>query len=218
MSWQALTVQFSSKGFLLLILIFSNGESVTFNSPKIQLGFSSYVTALLCVFIQQSTKLCVSSYLSTSKTLYFNPSSQMLHVLRNLHGLGHCSIVDKSSAYSAKGPGFTTRWRQEFININCMFSSFEKIKLQLGPTLKKIIIIIYMEGGTHNFCVFWFKMDRFWSSIWNFLAFLHKPLILDTYAFVAHNFFLLNHQTICLLVLSNIEFEPGREVAKRSKI
>ena len=45
--------------------------------------------------------------------------------------------MDKSSAYSAKGPGFTTRWRQEFININCMFCSFEKIKLQLGPTNKK---------------------------------------------------------------------------------
>ena len=42
-----------------------------------------------------------------------------------------------SSAYSAKGPGFTTWWRQEFIDINCMFCSIEKIKLQLGPTLIK---------------------------------------------------------------------------------
>ena len=47
--------------------------------------------------------------------------------------------MDKSSAYGAKGPGFNSRWRQEFIIIKlyCMFCSFEKIKLQLGPTNKK---------------------------------------------------------------------------------
>ena len=51
--------------------------------------------------------------------------------------MGHRSIVDKSSAYGAKGPGFKPQWRQEFINIKCMFCSFEKIKLRLGPTFKK---------------------------------------------------------------------------------
>ena len=35
--------------------------------------------------------------------------------------VGRRSIVDKSSTYGVKGPGFTTWWRQEFININCMF-------------------------------------------------------------------------------------------------
>ena len=48
--------------------------------------------------------------------------------------VGHRSIVDKSSAYGAKGPGFKTWWRQD---LYCMFCSFEKIKLRLGPTLKK---------------------------------------------------------------------------------
>ena len=53
---------------------------------------------------------------------------------------GHRSIVDKSSADGAKGPGFKTQWSQEFIIVKlyCMFCSFEDIKLQLGPTLKKI--------------------------------------------------------------------------------
>ena len=33
----------------------------------------------------------------------------------------HCGalcIVDKASAYGAKGPGFTTRWKQQFIFLN----------------------------------------------------------------------------------------------------
>ena len=51
--------------------------------------------------------------------------------------MGHLSIVDKSSAYGAKGPGFKTQWMQRFDNIECMFCSFEKIKLRLGPTFKK---------------------------------------------------------------------------------
>ena len=51
--------------------------------------------------------------------------------------VGRRSIVDKSSANGTKGPGLKPRWRQEFININFMFCSFEKIKLWLGPTLKK---------------------------------------------------------------------------------
>ena len=51
--------------------------------------------------------------------------------------MGHGSRVDKSSDYGAKGPGFKTRWKQEFIYINCLFCSFENIKLQLGQTLGK---------------------------------------------------------------------------------
>ena len=37
--------------------------------------------------------------------------------------VGDRSIVDKSSAYGAKGPGFTSQWRQEFIDINCNICS-----------------------------------------------------------------------------------------------
>ena len=53
--------------------------------------------------------------------------------------VGHRSIVDMASAYSAKGPGFTTRWRQQFINLKCIFCSlhFIEIKLRLGPNIKK---------------------------------------------------------------------------------
>ena len=53
--------------------------------------------------------------------------------------VGHPSIVDKSSAYGAKGPGFKTQWRQEFIDINCIVCSvnLRKIKLRLRQTLKK---------------------------------------------------------------------------------
>ena len=31
--------------------------------------------------------------------------------------VGHHSIVDKASAYGVKGPGLTSRWRQQFIKI-----------------------------------------------------------------------------------------------------
>ena len=40
--------------------------------------------------------------------------------------VGHRSIVDKSYAYGAKGPGFILRWIQEFININCIVGSENK--------------------------------------------------------------------------------------------
>ena len=52
--------------------------------------------------------------------------------------VGHHSIVDKSSAYDAKGPGFKMQWRQDFIYVNCMFCFFGQIQLRLGPTFKKI--------------------------------------------------------------------------------
>ena len=72
--------------------------------------------------------------------------------------LGHCRLVDMSSAYSAKGQGFTTQWRQEFIIINCIFCSFEKIKLQLGPTFKKnslqSLLIIF---------VYWTQLLKYWT-------------------------------------------------------
>ena len=37
--------------------------------------------------------------------------------------VGHRSTVGKSSAYGAKGSRFKTRWRQEFINVNCIVCS-----------------------------------------------------------------------------------------------
>ena len=37
--------------------------------------------------------------------------------------VGHRSIVGKSFAYGAKGPGFKTQWRQEFIITNCIVCS-----------------------------------------------------------------------------------------------
>ena len=65
--------------------------------------------------------------------------------------MGHRSIVDKSSAYGAKGPGFKPRWRQEFINIKCMFCSFEKIKLLLGPTIKKKVLVSQLSQKKNSF-------------------------------------------------------------------
>ena len=49
--------------------------------------------------------------------------------------MGRCCIVDKASAYGAKGPGFKIWWRQQFIDV-CSVHLI-KIKLRLGPTLKK---------------------------------------------------------------------------------
>ena len=51
--------------------------------------------------------------------------------------MGHLNTADKSAAYGAKGPGFKTRWRQEFIYLNCMVCSFDQIKFWLGLTFKK---------------------------------------------------------------------------------
>ena len=39
--------------------------------------------------------------------------------------MGHRSIVNKSSAYGAKGPRFKTWWRQEFINIKLFIRLME---------------------------------------------------------------------------------------------
>ena len=39
--------------------------------------------------------------------------------------------------YGTKGPRIEFPWRQEFLDINCMFCSFDLIKLRLGPTFKK---------------------------------------------------------------------------------
>ena len=46
-----------------------------------------------------------------------------METTKNSFGAGHRIIVDKSSAYGAKGPGFNSRWRQEFIIINCIVCS-----------------------------------------------------------------------------------------------
>ena len=51
--------------------------------------------------------------------------------------VGHSTIVEMSSAYCAKRPGFKTRRRQEFIYKKCIICLCEKLKLQLGPTFKK---------------------------------------------------------------------------------
>ena len=52
-------------------------------------------------------------------------------------GVGHRSIVEKLSAYNAKGPGFKTRWRQEFINIKLYVLFIWKNKAPIGAILKK---------------------------------------------------------------------------------
>ena len=53
--------------------------------------------------------------------------------------VGHRSKVNMASAYGAKGPGVITRWRQQFINLLCLFCSLQliEIKLRLGPTLRR---------------------------------------------------------------------------------
>ena len=46
--------------------------------------------------------------------------------------VGHSSIVDKSSAYSAKGPGFKTQWRMKIYLCLCVFISrkrFDKLSV-----------------------------------------------------------------------------------------
>ena len=53
--------------------------------------------------------------------------------------MGHRSILDMASAYGAKGPGFTTRWRQQFINLKMyvQFFAFDWNKATIGANLKK---------------------------------------------------------------------------------
>ena len=50
-----------------------------------------------------------SIFSSVTKKAILANYMQILHI-------GHCSKVDKVSAYGAKGPGFKTPWRQQFIN------------------------------------------------------------------------------------------------------
>ena len=57
----------------------------------------------------------------------------------------HRNIVDKSSAYRAKGPGFKLRGRQEFINIKCMFCLIWEKNSDWGQPLKKIYYFIRMS-------------------------------------------------------------------------
>ena len=76
-----------------------------------------------CIFVT-TTYFVQKNALNVISMLYYNSEQ-----------VGHCSIVDKSSAYSAKEPGFTSQWRQEFINKNCMFCSFEKNKAPVGANL-----------------------------------------------------------------------------------
>ena len=47
----------------------------------------------------------------------------------------HRNIVDKSSAYRAKGPRFKLWGRQEFINIKCMFCLIWEKKTPIGTNL-----------------------------------------------------------------------------------
>ena len=44
-----------------------------------------------------------------------NGYSVIVNKWKMLKKVGHRSILDKSSAYGAKGPGFKARWKQEFI-------------------------------------------------------------------------------------------------------
>ena len=61
--------------------------------------------------------------------------------VKNIESLwGRRSIVDKTSAYGAKQPGFKSWRRQEFININCIFCSFEKINSFEAIELSSIIV------------------------------------------------------------------------------
>ena len=72
--------------------------------------------------------------------------------------MGHRIIVDKSSAYGAKGPGFKTRWRMKIYLSNCVFICSEKelqyISLQhikellLGPTFIKTFTYKYSHKHT----------------------------------------------------------------------
>ena len=74
---------------------------------------------------------CVKGFLSVKKPLLMDYQNVNIMNLiwsfrcnKVLSGVvGHRSIVDKSSAYRAKGPGFNSRWRQEFICINCIACS-----------------------------------------------------------------------------------------------
>ena len=70
--------------------------------------------------------------------------------------VGRSSIVDKAYAYGAKEPGFTTRWRQQFINV-CSVHLI-KMELRLGPTYKK---------KKHHF---WKKkfLEQSFSTFWTY--------------------------------------------------
>ena len=76
--------------------------------------------------------------------------------------VGHHSIVDKASAYGAKGPGFTTRWKQQFIFLNVCsveFCSLIKNKAPLGAKLKKNIF--FDSNKNFNCCV---KSEKIWED------------------------------------------------------
>ena len=44
-------------------------------------------------------------------------NKKLLINLKKLGAVGHCSIVDKASAYGTKGPVLATMWRQQFMNL-----------------------------------------------------------------------------------------------------
>ena len=56
--------------------------------------------------------------------------------------VGRRSIVDMASAYGAKGPRFTSRWRHQFIKfMNVCSAQFDENKAPIGPNLLKKIKI-----------------------------------------------------------------------------
>ena len=64
--------------------------------------------------------------------------------------VGHRSIVEKSSAYGAKGPGFKTQWRKKIYLCHCVFiCSVKRIVIN-----KRAVIGAYLKKICYQVCEF----------------------------------------------------------------
>ena len=98
-------------------------------------------------------------------------------------GVGHCSIVDKSSAYGAKGPWFKTWWRKKIYLCHCVFICSVKkiviknkqgnchIKLNVKlPALKSLTGCLHIFVTASN-------IPCFPRSFWTNLEWAHSNLL-----------------------------------------
>ena len=98
-----------------------------------------WITDSYCSAIQAMTWKTDLVHFSDLKTFVFQITVNNKEIKGSV---GHRSIVDKSSAYSAKGPGFKTQWGKKIYLCHCVFiCSVEKIVINkrapIGANLKK---------------------------------------------------------------------------------
>ena len=104
-----------------------------------------------------------------------------LNTIKDL--VGRRCIVGTASAYSTKGPGFTTRWRQQFIN--ALFLDHNKRLNTLKCFLTKMLesfISRWLKYLSETFCLF--SDTVFWAFLFYlfFICFGFKTFLLPTSA------------------------------------